>query len=56
MLMIKSSHDVSRCVCVYIYMLPILFPNVIKYFIAAAITSGVVNQWLLVVDARIILK
>lgn len=41
----------------YIYALPILFSS-IKYFIAAtaAITHGVVNQWLLMVDRGIVLK
>lgn len=40
------------------YTLAILFSNIVKYFIAAVaeITNGVVNQWLLVIDARIFLK
>lgn len=40
------------------YTLAILFSNIVKYFIAAVaeITDGVVNQWLLVIDARIVLK
>lgn len=37
----------------YIYALPILFSSIKT---AAAITHGVVNQWLLMVDARIVLK
>lgn len=55
-LMFKSSHNINmRVVCIYIA--NIVF-NIVKYFIAAVaeITSGVVNQWLLLMDARIVLK
>lgn len=44
--------------CVYIYALLVLFSKIIRYSIAAtvAMTHGVVNQGLLMVDARIVLK